>query len=157
MVTQAVTHSSARFLRIASDVFAEVARRSAEIRAAELCTSWLLLQSQQIATCNAVHPADARFCCRLLRARDALAEETVALAQEMLAQAIGIRRTTATLIGQRLQMQGMISYRRSKIAIRDRASLEAAACNCYEDFRRANWPSELLRQNPNQLRQSGQS
>jgi hypothetical protein len=62
VATQAATHTSARFLRIASDVFAEAGRRCAEIRhAAALCTSWLLRQSQQIAACNAVHPADARL------------------------------------------------------------------------------------------------
>jgi hypothetical protein len=39
----------------------------------------------------------------------------------------------------------MISYRRGKIVILDRTALEAAACNCYGEFRRGNWPSELLR------------
>jgi CRP-like cAMP-binding protein len=146
ITTEAMIHSSGRFLRIGSDVVAEAARRSAEIRhAAMLCKRWLVLQSQQIAACNAVHPAEARFCCRLLRASDALGGETVPLTQEMLAQALGIRRTTATLIAQRLQFRGMISYGRGKIVIRERASLEAAACACYDVFRRVNWPSELLR------------
>jgi CRP-like cAMP-binding protein len=144
--TEAVIHSSGRFLRLGSDVFAEAARRSAEIRhAGMLCKRWQMLQSQQIAACNAIHTADARLCCRLLRASDALADEIVPLTQDVLAQAIGIRRTTATLIAQRLQSQGMISYSRGKIVIRDRASLEAAACGCYDVFRRVNWPSELLR------------
>jgi CRP-like cAMP-binding protein len=146
VTTEAVIHSSGRFLRIAADVFAEAAGRSAEIlHAAMLCKRWLVLQSQQIAACNAVHPADARLCCRLLRASDALAEEIIPLTQDMLAQAIGIRRTTATLIAQRLRMREMIRYSRSKIVIRDRAGLEAAACACYGAFRRVSWPSELLR------------
>jgi CRP-like cAMP-binding protein len=145
ITTQGVTHSSGRFLRTPPHVFAETARQSAEIgHAAALCTSWLLLQSQQIAACNAVHSANARFCCRLLRASDALADKSIPLTQEMLAQALGIRRTTATLIAQRLQMQGLITYSRGKIVIRARARLEAAACNCHNAFRRAHWPSELL-------------
>jgi CRP-like cAMP-binding protein len=127
-------------------VFWEAARQNAEIAdTAALCTSWLLMQSQQITACNAAHPADARFCCRLLRVSDALGEETIPLTQEMLAQAIGIRRTTATLIAKRIRMRGMISYGRSKIVILDRAGLEATACNCYDAFRHINWPSELLR------------
>jgi CRP-like cAMP-binding protein len=133
MATQAVTHTSGRFLCMPSQEFAAAARQSAEIHhAAALCTNWVLLQSQKIAACNAVHPADARLCCRLRRASDALAEETVPLTQEMLADALGIRRTTATMIAQQIQMRGMISYSRGKIVIRDRAGLEAAACDCYD-------------------------
>ena len=35
------------------------------------------------------------------------------------------------MIAQDLQQRGIISYRRGRIIIRDRARLEAAACNCY--------------------------
>jgi CRP-like cAMP-binding protein len=130
-----------------SHEFAAAAREDGEIcHAAALCRGWMLLQSQQIAACNALHPADARLCCRLLRVSDALAQESVPLTQEMIAGALGIQRTTALKIAQRLQMRGMISYRRGRIVIRDRAGLEAVACNCYNVFRRANWPAELLRQ-----------
>jgi CRP-like cAMP-binding protein len=158
LATQAIAHSSGRFLRIPSHAFAEAARQSAEIRhAAAVCWGWLLLQSQLIAACNTVHPADARLCCRLLRASDALAEETVPLTQEIVAQVIGIRRTTATLIAQQLRNRGMISYSRGKIVIHDRAALEAAACSCYDAFRRPNWPSELLRRIQISGKQSAQS
>ena len=112
---------------------------------AEVATGWLLLQSQQMAACNAVHPAEARFCRWLLRASEALDTATVSVTQEMIAHALGIRRTTATLIAQQLQLRGTISYSRGKIAIRDRAGLQAAACDCCRALARAHWPSELLR------------
>jgi hypothetical protein len=61
---------------------------------AEVCTGWLLLQSQQMAACNAVHSAEARFCRWLLRASDALDARTVTVTRETIANALGVRRTT---------------------------------------------------------------
>ena len=97
-----------------------------------------------MAACNAVHAAEARLCRWLLRASDALGARTVTVTQEMIANALGIRRTTATLIAQQLQLRGTISYSRGKIAIRDRADLEATACDCHHVLDRSHWPSELL-------------
>jgi CRP-like cAMP-binding protein len=112
---------------------------------AAVCNSWLLLQAQQIAACNAVHSADARFCRWLARASDVLSSEVIPVTQEAIAQALGIRRTTATLIAQQLQVKGAISYSRGRIVIRDRAALRAGACDCCHALGRARWPSELLR------------
>ncbi len=66
----------------------------------------------------------------------------MAICCETIAQALGIRRTTVTLIAQGLQMEGMISYRRGKIRIRNREGLRTAACDCCAALGRANWPSE---------------
>jgi hypothetical protein len=77
-------------------------------------------------------------------ASDALSGDVVSATQETIAQALGVRRTTATLIAQHLQLRGTISYSRGKIAIRDRAALQAAACDCYSLLVRRHWPSELL-------------
>jgi CRP-like cAMP-binding protein len=144
-VTLAVVQAPGRFTCIPAQAFAAAAQKDEDIRRlADICNGWLLLQSQQTAACNAVHPADARFCRWLLRASDALGADTVLVTQEAIAQALGIRRTTVTLIAQQLQLRGAISYRRGRVAIRDRASLQAAACDCYDRLDRSRWPSELL-------------
>jgi CRP-like cAMP-binding protein len=144
-VTQAVVQAPGRFLCIAAQAFAAAAHNDEEIRRlADICNGWLLLQSQQTAACNAVHAADSRFCRWLLRASDALGADTVLVTQEAIAQALGIRRTTVTLIAQQLQLRGAISYRRGRVAIRDRASLQAAACDCYHKLDSSRWPSKLL-------------
>jgi CRP-like cAMP-binding protein len=144
-VTQAVVQAPGRFLCIAAQAFAAAAHNDEEIRRlADICNGWLLLQSQQTAACNAVHAADSRFCRWLLRASDALGADTVLVTQEAIAQALGIRRTTVTLIAQQLQLRGAISYRRGRVAIRDRASLQAAACDCYRKLDSSRWPSKLL-------------
>jgi CRP-like cAMP-binding protein len=145
-ITQAVVQIGGQFVSIAQDVFAAAAREHEELaRLASHCNEWLLLQAQQIAACNTMHSADARFCRWLFRASDAIADETVSATQETIAEALGVRRTTATLIAQRLQQAGVISYSRGKIAIRDRAGLEAAACDCHTILGRRSWPSELIR------------
>jgi CRP-like cAMP-binding protein len=146
-VTQGVVQAPGRFISITREGFAAAAQKDEEInRMADICNGWLLLQSQQTAACNAIHAADARFCRWLLRASDAHGADTVQVTQEAIAQALGIRRTTVTLIAQQLQVRGAISYRRGRVAIRDRASLQDAACDCYHKLERSRWPSELLAQ-----------
>jgi CRP-like cAMP-binding protein len=141
-LTQGVVAVPGRFVRISGFAFATAVRENPEIRAlAAACDSWILRQSQLIAACNAAHSADCRFCRYLLRTSDALGADVIPLTQETIAQSLGIRRTTATLIAQDLQQRGTISYRRGKILISDRARLEAAACDCYAVLGRHHWPS----------------
>jgi CRP-like cAMP-binding protein len=146
VLTQAAIQIPGRFIGIPAKAFAAAAEQSEEIRrVAAVCNSWLLVQSQQIAACNAVHPADARLCRWLLRVSDALGVEALSATQETIANALGICRTTATLIAQQLQVQGTITYRRGRITLRNRPALRAAACDCYGALGRAHWPCELLR------------
>jgi CRP-like cAMP-binding protein len=144
-MTQAVVQAPGEFKCISARAFAATSHENEELRhVVEVCEGWLLLQSQLMAACNAIHSADARFCRWLLRASDALGGDRIPVTQEVVAQALGIRRTTITLIAQQLQLEGAISYSRGRIAIRDRIGLQAAACDCYRSLGRARWPSELL-------------
>jgi CRP-like cAMP-binding protein len=148
-ITQAVVQIGGQFVSIAQDVFAAAAREHEELaRLASHCNEWLLLQAQQIAACNTVHSADARFCRWLLRVSDAIADNTVTATQETIAAALGVRRTTATLIAQGLQQAHLISYSRGRIIIRDRDGLVAAACDCHAILSRASWPSECMHSGP---------
>jgi CRP-like cAMP-binding protein len=145
-VTQGVTLISGTFSYISASQLAAAARQNEELgRIMAICSEWLLAQAQQIAACNAVHPADARFCRWLLQAAERVEGEVIPSTQETIAQALGIRRTTVTLIAQGLQMEGMISYRRGKIRIRNREGLRNAACDCCNALGRAYWPAERLK------------
>jgi hypothetical protein len=44
---------------------------------------------------------------------------------------LGANRKSVTLAAQSLQTAGLISYRRGKILVVDRAGLEQASCECY--------------------------
>jgi len=91
----------------------------------------LLAQVQQLAACARVHHVQQRLCCWLLQARDRLGDDIVPITQEMLADLLGVQRTTVTMIGRLLQGQQIIQVRRGRIQIRSPAALEAKACTCY--------------------------
>jgi hypothetical protein len=42
-----------------------------------------------------------------------------------------VRRASVTVAAGMLQQAGLITYSRGRIAVRDRAGLEAASCECY--------------------------
>jgi len=93
--------------------------------------SALLAQAQQTALCNAVHPVEARICRWLLEVQDRSGSDKVPLTQSALAQMLGVRRTTVTLIAGRLETAGVLNGRRGYMQIVNRELLEQHACECY--------------------------
>src|SRR5262249_27096105 len=91
----------------------------------------LLAHAQQSAACNATHNLENRLARRLLRAVDLHGGNELWLTQEYLAEMLGARRTTMTLIAQRFQVAGIIQYKRGRIKICDIVKLQIAACECY--------------------------
>jgi CRP-like cAMP-binding protein len=85
----------------------------------------------QSVTCNALHSADARCCRWLLSMRDRANSDEFPCTQEYVAAMLGVRRPTVTLICALLQREGLIAYGRGRVAIVNRAQLEARACECY--------------------------
>ena len=51
--------------------------------------------------------------------------------QEFLAQMLGVRRTGISMAASALQASGAIGQTRGRVALLDRALLEAEACSCY--------------------------
>src|SRR5215475_267286 len=91
----------------------------------------LLAHVQHSAACNATHNLESRLARRLLRAVDLHGGQELLLTQEQLAEMLGARRTTVTLIAQKFQDAGMIRYRRGRIIICDSGKLQNVACECY--------------------------
>ena len=94
----------------------------------------LLAQAQQSAACNASHTVEARMCRWMLRMRDLIGDD-LPLTQEFLAQMMGVRRTSVTLVAGTLQQAGLIKYRRGHITIVDIERVQDSACECYETVR----------------------
>jgi CRP-like cAMP-binding protein len=92
----------------------------------------LLAQAQQSAGCNASHTVEARMCRWLLHIRDLTGSDDMNLTQDFLAQMLGVRRTSVSLVAGTLQRAGFISYRRGHIKLLDIEQLKEAACECYE-------------------------
>ena len=91
----------------------------------------LFAQSQQSAACNASHTVEARMCRWLLRMRDLASGDELMLTQEFLAQMLGVRRPSVSIVANTLQKAGFIRYRRGNIRLLDIEGLEDGACECY--------------------------
>jgi CRP-like cAMP-binding protein len=93
-------------------------------------------QAQQSAACFATHHVQSRLCRWLLRARDLSGSDTLSFTQEYLAEMLGVRRTSVTVVAHTLQSAGFIKYARGRIQILDVDALQESACECYETIKR---------------------
>jgi CRP-like cAMP-binding protein len=132
---RAVVQLAGTAMRIGAAEFEAAAARSRVLRdLVGRCSERLMVHLQQSVACNALHNTEARLCRWLLEYSDR-AGDALAVTQDFLAQTLGVRRTTVTIIAQILQNAGVIRYRRGVIQIVDRPALEAAACECYRTIR----------------------
>jgi len=90
------------------------------------------LSLSQLAGCNRLHEQEERLARWLLMVQDRTHSDVLVSTQEFLAQMLGAKRTTVTVVAGMLQDRGLIEYRRGRIHILNRASLEDAACGCYK-------------------------
>jgi CRP-like cAMP-binding protein len=96
----------------------------------------LLGQVQQTAACNALHRLESRLARWLLQALDRTDESELPLTHDSMAEMLGVRRSSVTVVANKLQEAGFIRYRHGRIVVLDRAGLEDAACECYRAIRR---------------------
>jgi len=88
-------------------------------------------QVQQTAGCNAAHTVESRLARCLLQTRDLSGSDKLLLTQESMAQMIGARRNSVSLVANTLQQANFIHYSRGHIEIIDREGLSNTACECY--------------------------
>jgi CRP-like cAMP-binding protein len=81
--------------------------------------------------CNLLRSVEKRMCRWLLMCLDRVEKDAITLTHEFLAEMLGVRRQTVTVIAGKLQTAGVITYRRGVILILNRKKLEAASCECY--------------------------
>jgi CRP-like cAMP-binding protein len=117
--------------------------RSALLRSPELhgrflaYTEALLSQTMQSGGCTKLHSMTKRCARWLLMTHDRVGADTFWLTQQYLAFMLAVRRATVNAVAGALQRSGLISYRRGRVTILDRAGLEAMSCECYAVIRRA--------------------
>jgi hypothetical protein len=85
---------------------------------------------QQVA-CNGLHSIEERCARWMLLTQDRVGSDEFPLTQEFLAQMLGVRRPSVTIVAGILQEAGFIRFRRGRITITDRRGLEGATCDCY--------------------------
>ena len=94
-------------------------------------TQALLTQMCQTAACNRHHSIEQQLCRWLLLTLDRLPTTELVMTQELVANALGVRRESITEVAGRLQRAGILRYRRGHISVLQRSGLEAGACECY--------------------------
>lgn len=114
---------------------AEFHRAAAMQRILLRYTQALLAEMAQTLVCVRHHSLDQQFCRWLLRRFDRWSPEPLAMSQEMIAQALGARRTAISERVVGLRQAGLITSGRGHIALLDRRGLEARTCACYAVIR----------------------
>lgn len=88
-------------------------------------------QIQQTAGCNASHTVKSRLARCLLHTRDLSGSDKLVLTQESMAQLIGARRNSVSLVAHTLQRANFIHYSRGHIEISNLDGLIRTSCECY--------------------------
>lgn len=121
---------------IDSEIFRQLVRASDTLHAAVADYDWRLrAEIEQSTACNAVHLAEQRLAKWLLRCHDRHGGDTMHLTQEFLATMLGAQRSTVNQVAVSMSRSGAIKYSRGKLTVKNRAGLEAMACECYSPAR----------------------
>ncbi len=119
-------------LRMDAKRFREEFENRAPLRQAVLrLVQYQSFITAQLAACNRLHDVEQRLARWLLMVSDRVGSPQMQLTQEFLGEMIGARRATITVAAGILQKAGYIEYRRGLVTIKNRPSLESAACECY--------------------------
>jgi len=89
---------------------------------------------QQVA-CNGLHTIEERCARWMLLTHDRVGQPEFPLTHEFLAQMLGVRRPSVTVVAGTLQQAGFIQFRRGRVTIMNRRGLEGASCDCYHVLR----------------------
>ena len=95
-------------------------------------TQALITQMSQTAVCNRLHSLDQQLCRWLLLSLDRLQGDELVMTQELIANMLGVRREGVTEAAGKLQQAGLITYRRGKVTVLDRAGVQQRSCECYD-------------------------
>jgi CRP-like cAMP-binding protein len=88
-------------------------------------------QIQQTAGCNASHTVESRLARCLLQTHDLSGGDKLVLTQESMAEMIGARRNSVSLVANTLQHANFIHYSRGHIEIINLDGLSKTSCECY--------------------------
>lgn len=131
-ITRVFCQVSGSSWRIGSEDFKEALRQCPELN--RLCLRYsfsVMEQASQNSACNRLHTIEERCAKWLLLTHDRMESNSFDLTQEFLAQMLGVRRGSVSLVAGVLQQAGTIRYTRGHIEILDRQTLEHVSCECY--------------------------
>jgi CRP-like cAMP-binding protein len=95
----------------------------------------LFSQTSQNVACNQFHSIEERFCRWMLMTHDRIGSDQFVLTQEFIAQMLGVRRASVSVVASVMQQAGFIQYKRGKMTILNREGLESTSCECYQTIK----------------------
>lgn len=136
MSAQAFCQIPGAALRTTSDAFRRAVERSRALTLAmQRYTQALFGFVAQSSACNRMHTMPQRCARWLLHTHDRVGADEgrneFPLTHQFLSQMLGVRRATITEAMRVLDAAGAVSYVRGRVVVRDRATLERTACECY--------------------------
>jgi len=127
-----VVHNAGQAYRLSSRHLAvEFDRHAAMMRILLRYTQTLVTQMTQTAACNRLHRIEQQLCRWLLLRTELLAADNVTITHELIAKMLGVRREGVSTAAGKLQVAGIIRYKRGRVLILNRASLERLVCECF--------------------------
>jgi signal transduction histidine kinase len=136
-MTSAVVQVSGAALRVPVAALKAARGASPSVRKAlDLYIEARLIQTAQTAACNRLHPVEARLARWLLAIHDRIENDEFVVAQEFIADMLGVHRPTVSTALQRFYDQGAVGRRGRAIVIADRSALEPLACECHRVLNR---------------------
>lgn len=137
-LTAATIHTAGSLYRISGQFLHEALSRSGGRRNGTLqslllrYTQTLIVQMAQTTACNRRHSVEQQLCRWLLLNFDRVHSNSLTMTQELIANMLGVRRESITEAARKLQLAGILSYRRGHIEVINRVGLEAHVCECYQ-------------------------
>ncbi len=133
------TMSSAAVVQTAGDAYRlslavlreEFSRAGATLQLLLRYTQAHLSQVSQQAICQSHHLIDQKLCTWLLQRLDRCPDTEITITQDLVANALGVRREGINESTQKLLQLGYVSCRRGHITVLNRAGVERLSCECY--------------------------
>src|SRR5580704_12778049 len=116
--TKAISQISGEGLRVPAPAFVKALKSGGTLdRLVRRYTAYSLRYANQTVACNLLHSVEERICRWLLMCRDRVENEEFTLTHEFLAEMLGVRRQTVTVIAGTLQTANLITYHRGVVRI----------------------------------------
>lgn len=91
-------------------------------------------QTMAKAACNRFHTIQQQLCFWLLEVSDKIQNKVIDVTHEHIAGLLGVRREGISEAAHKLQLQGVIDYKRGHVRIINRKQLEQLSCECYHNL-----------------------
>lgn len=118
--------------QVRADDLCKMIRETKELAQVLLKYSYsLAVRMVQATRCAMFHTVKQRLVLWLLLAQRAHGND-IPCTHQAIADSLGARRASVTLVLQELEQDGVIETRRGRVVIRNRAGLENASCDCFQ-------------------------